>query len=368
MSSSSKAVAKSIWAVIGGGNGGQSAAGHLGILGFPVRIYDIFEETIGEIRSKGGVEVGGAVQGFGPVQLATTSIDQAVDGADVIMIIAPALAHRDIARSLAPFVRPGQIVFIHPGATFGAIEFYREFTSAGAPVDDLVICEAQSLLYACRSVSPGVVSIKGVKQKLAVSALPAVKTAAAVASLAAAFPQIVPGINVLETGLTNLNAMMHPGPSLLNTSLIESSHEWKYYLDGITPTIGVFVERLDKERLALGKAVGLELHGILEMYREMYGVHAPTLSETVRKNPAYQDIQGQKKVDTRYILEDIPMGLVPMASLARKLGVPCRMMETIISLGEEVLDRDLTTTGRTLESLGLAGMSLAGLLDFVEGH
>ena len=84
-------------------------------------------------------------------------------------------------------------------------------------------------------------------------------------------------------------------------------------------------------------------------------------------NPAYREIQGQKKVDTRYILEDIPMGLVPMASLARKRGVPCRMMETIIRLGEDVLDKDLTSTGRTLESLGLADMSTTELMAFVEG-
>jgi len=367
MSSSSIVSTKPVWAVIGGGNGGQSAAGHLGILGFPVRLYDIFEETIREIKNRGGVKVGGVVEGFGPVELATTSIKDAVYGAEVIMVIAPALVHKDIARSLAPHLKAGQIIFIHPGATFGAIEFYREFATAGAPVNNLTIYEAQSLLYACRSESPGVVSIKGIKQKLVVAALPASKTEAAVAVLAEAFPQMIPGINVLETGLTNLNAMMHPGPSLLNTSLIESNHEWKYYLEGITPTIGNFVERLDKERVALGKAVGLELLGVLAMYHEMYGVEAPTLSETVRLNPAYKDIQGQKKVDTRYILEDIPMGLVPMVSLARKLGVPCRMMETIIRLGEDVLEKDLTSTGRTLESLGLADMSSAELMAFVEG-
>ena len=43
------------WAVIGGGNGGQSAAGHLGILGFPVTLYDIMQDTVDAIKYQGGV-------------------------------------------------------------------------------------------------------------------------------------------------------------------------------------------------------------------------------------------------------------------------------------------------------------------------
>ena len=33
---------KLTWAVIGGGNGGQSLSGHLALMDFTVRLYDIF--------------------------------------------------------------------------------------------------------------------------------------------------------------------------------------------------------------------------------------------------------------------------------------------------------------------------------------
>ncbi len=159
---------------------------------------------------------------------------------------------------------------------------------------------------------------------------------------------------------------MHPTPSLLNASLIESKWDWKYYMDGITPTIGALVERLDKERVAVGEAVGLHLPGVLEMYRDMYGVEAPTLSETVRLNKAYWEIAGQKRVDTRYILEDIPTGLVPIISIAEKFGVSCGIMKTICDLGNLLLDRDLVSNGRTLENLGLANLSPQEFLAFIE--
>ena len=41
------------WTIIGGGNGGQSLAGHLAIMGFPVRLYDIFPDTVKAIQTLG---------------------------------------------------------------------------------------------------------------------------------------------------------------------------------------------------------------------------------------------------------------------------------------------------------------------------
>ena len=76
---------KLTWAVIGGGNGGQSLSGHLALMGFAVRLYDIFPQTIEAIRSAGGIQVDGVVNGFGKIELATTDIAQAIVGADIVM-------------------------------------------------------------------------------------------------------------------------------------------------------------------------------------------------------------------------------------------------------------------------------------------
>lgn len=362
---SEKTIRKTKWAIIGGGNGGQSAAGHLAVMGYPVRIYDVVPDTIKAIADQGGINVEGAVEGFGPVEKATLDMDEAVKGADVIMVIAPALYHRSIAEKMAPSLSPGQIVFIHPGATFGAIEFRQVCREKGAPIDSIIVSEAQSLLYACRAKKAGHAHINGLKQTLAMAALPAAKTKEAVDVISEAYPQMYAARNVLETSLTNLNAVMHPGPSLLNVSIIESEHSWEYYMDGITPTIGSYAEKLDLERLALGKAVNLELPGVLQMYNTLYGVDKPTLSETVKEVKAYKGITGQKRLDTRYVLEDIPMGLVPMASLGKQLGVPVPIIQTTIDLGTILLNRNFSGEGRTMEKLGLSGLGVPGLLDFV---
>ena len=259
---------KPVWAIVGGGNGGQSASGHLGFLGFDVRLYDVFPATIDAIRSQGGVNVEGSIRGFGKVSLATTSMEDAVKGADIIMVIAPAVVHKDIAEKMAPYLSDGQVVFIHPGATFGVLEFRKvlDDNRCGAKI---ILSESQSLIYACRAVKPGNAHILGIKNSLQAAAFPANETDKVISLLRQAYPQIEPAKNVLETSLTNLNAVMHPGPSILNSSLIESEHEWKYYLDGITPSIGSFIIDLDMERVALGKKMGLNLPTVIEMYRKM---------------------------------------------------------------------------------------------------
>ena len=249
---------KITWAIVGGGNGGQSMAGHLAIMGFPVRFYDINPETVQAINERGGIKVDGVVEGFGKLVFATCDIGRAIVGADVIVVVAPAVAHRAIASDCSPHLTDNQVVILHPGATCGALEFRRVLNDLSCRAK-VSIAETNSLIYACRSTNPGHARILGIKKDLVVATLPAKQNDRALGFLGEAFPQIKGGKNVLETSLGNANAIMHPAPTILNTSLIESRHEWLYYLDGITPTIGAFVEELDKERIALAKSFGLEM-------------------------------------------------------------------------------------------------------------
>ena len=170
----------------------------------------------------------------------------------------------------------------------------------------------------------------------------------------------------METSLSNPNAMMHPGPTLLNTSLIESGREWLYYWDGITPSIGAFVEEMDKERLNLAQCFDLTLPSIREWYKLAYGAEGQTLPEIVKNNMAYERVAGQNTLHTRYILEDIPMGLVPMVALGKMLEIDVSRMETIVRLGEFLMDQDLTTNGRTLENLGLEGMPPQAIQQYLD--
>ena len=355
----------SCWAVIGAGNGGQSVSAHLAMMGYQVRLYDISPDTVNAINNQGGIHLDGVVQGFGKIDQATTDLGKAVHGAHMIMVIAPATAHRHIAKALAPLLQDGQLIVLHPGATCGALEFTQVLKDEKC-MAQVTIGETNSLIYACRSSRPGQATIFGIKKKLLVAALPANKSSQVAAKLKSAYPQVHAADNVFITSFDSTNPIVHPAPILLNTGRIESQKEWLFYWDGFTPAVGALVEKMDAERIAVGKALGVDLWSCREQYKIEYGVNEKTLSEAVIKTEAYADIKGPNSLETRYLLEDIPMGLVPLVAIGKHLKVPVERMETIIKLGEFILGRDLTDTGRTLERIGLAGMTAAEMMRFIE--
>jgi len=52
-------------AIIGGGNGGQTMAGHFGLLGHEVSLYNCIWVPVAAIAQQGGVLLKEAIQGFG---------------------------------------------------------------------------------------------------------------------------------------------------------------------------------------------------------------------------------------------------------------------------------------------------------------
>ncbi|MGI6660486.1 MAG: NAD/NADP octopine/nopaline dehydrogenase family protein, partial [Bacillota bacterium] len=112
-----------------------------------------------------------------------------------------------------------------------------------------------------------------------------------------------------------------PLPVLLNAGRIESKVAYEHYRDGVTPSVARVLEALDRERLAIARAFGVRTRSTLQWMYHTYGIKAKTLYEAVQKNPGYVGITAPGSLDHRYIFEDVPFGLVPLASFAKIAGV-----------------------------------------------
>ena len=62
--------------------------------------------------------------------------------------------------------------------------------------------------------------------------------------------------------------------------------------------------------------------------------------------------KGPLTVNSRYITEDVPQGLVLMESLGSVLGIPVPICTSLIELANAALDTDFRKEGRTLHRLG----------------
>lgn len=360
---------KKTWAIIGGGNGGQAIAGHLSLLGQNVRLFDVVPATVDALNAKGGIRLHHALEGFGRLEFATTSMEQALDGADVVMMVLPSIYHESMARRMVPHLRDGMVVFLHPEASCGALAFRRVMEELGCQAE-IILGAAGTLLYSVRIQEPGEVYVFGVKHEVPIAALPARDNQRLADAIRPVLPWFVLVEDTLKTSLGNINAMMHPAPMLLNTSRIEARPfvPFLYYWEGMTPSIGRYVEAMDAERIAVARAFGLKLRTIREDYVAMYdcGDRDTPLDQLCRNNPGYDGIQCANTLATRYVLEDVPFSLEPIRALARVAGVPTPCIDAIITLARTILGEKLLE-GRSGEALGIAGLTKEALLRYIKG-
>ena len=350
--------------VIGIGNGGQAIAGWLSMRGNEVTLYGRNPEVVDKISSTGEVRLTGAIVGVGPLYGVTTNIHKAVQRAKIIMVVTTANAHREIASQIAEDLEDGQIIILNPGRTGGALEFKQTLEASGCKVR-VYVAEAQSLVYACRLIKNGVVNIIGIKDKVLLSAVPASDTEYILQKIAPIYPCFCAAKNVLQTSLENIGAMFHPCVLLFNAATIERHNDFWFYRD-MTPQIADFIEKIDQERLSVGKAYGIDLLSVSEWISYAYpGTQGKTLCEKMINNPAYRDIKSPSTIFSRQLTEDIPTGLLPIAELGEIADVQVTLMRSMINICSGLLGIDFYKNGRTLNHLGLSGMSKDEIIGYL---
>lgn len=340
------------FAVIGAGNGGQCIAGYLSMLGHSVNIQDKDPQIVKLLQERKSIKLEGKVTGESWPDLITSDAHEAIIGTDIIMIVTTADSHIELARELAPVLQEDQIVILNPGHTGGALEFLHTMRQHGC-LSAPFIAETQDLLFSCRVASVGYVTVTGVKQVMDIATIPSEKAQHIVQLFKDIFPQFRARPNVLYTSLNNLGAMIHPVPTLMNAGRIESGQSFDYYGDGITKGIADVVEKIDEERLLVGKALGVELTSLLEWQDEAYGIKAESVYEALTSNPSYKGIKAPAALDTRFLTEDVPCGLVPLANLGKLLNIEMPITKSFIETTNALLHRDYWKEGRSLERLGV---------------
>ena len=359
---------KTKYTIIGAGNGGKAMAAHLAIKGFQVALYNRTYDHIAMIAQRGGIELEsyeGCERGFGNIALVTDNLEEALAFADVVMVVIPSSAHAEVAIKATSFFHDGQIVLLHPGRTCGAIEFHHEVHRNRLKAD-ITIAETETFIYASRSDGPAQARIFRVKEAVPLAALPANRTQRVLDTICPAYPQYVDGINVLHTGLNNMGAIFHPALTLLNAGRIESTNgDFEFYIEGVTPSVARLLEVLDRERVTVASALGIRARTAMEWLKLAYNVTGSDLNEAIHNQSGYYGIKAPSTLNHRYIFEDVPMSLVPIAALGERYGVSVNGINSLIRLGCIIHKTDYWRRGRTLEKLGIKDLSVSELTQFV---
>ncbi len=341
--------------ILGGGHGGYAAAADLSEAGHQVRLWRRDAAALQDVVDSGSIvlkDVRGARAV--PIALATADMGAALSGAELIVVPSPATAQADIAAAMAPHLVDGQVVFLPPG-TLGSLVMSRIVRAAGNPAD-VAWAETGTLPYLARKHGAREVNITIRAVHLPTGVYPARHSGRALDVIRGAYPAVHTCGDALSGALMNAGPIIHPPLMVMNAAPLQHFDTWDIHTEGTQPAVRAVTDRLDLERVAVREALGYAAphYPLADHYdndRWMYG----DAHKKLQKSGDWRE-----HIDLhhhRYITEDTELGLALLVSVAAWAGVEAPIAAGMLAIVGGFLGRDLRQGPRTLESLGLAGLT-----------
>jgi opine dehydrogenase len=352
--------------VMGSGNGGLAVAYHWASKTHRVNLYAVpgHDDNISAVAAAGGVRAHGDIEGFAPVAYSGTDVTRAMEDTETVFVVAPAFATADFARLAAPYLRAGMVVAVCPGSCVGSLVFKE---AAGLDVHDesVIIGETNTLPYASRADGQGAVHFfHSFSSGLSAAAAPRSGNARLLEVIRLIYPYTAEAATVFQTTLQNGNPVIHPAVTLLNTGLIErTGGDFNFYEDGVTESVGRLMAGVDRERMAIADALGVQILSEPELGVAQGYMTEANYTTGYSAAPGFRGIKAPDRIATRYLTEDLAYTMVFWTDLAARLGVATPVMDALIQIASVVLGRDLIAKApRTLASVQLDGLSTEQLL------
>jgi len=162
------------------------------------------------------------------------------------------------------------------------------------------------------------------------------------------------------------------GNEMMNEQTPDTTIEPWYQAKNVTPNIGRLMEALDRERLDIAKALDIDVRTIYEHFS--WSFHVPMMrkdngyesSSSTEMRPltvsemnqqmhhhVHNDVLGPSSPDSRYVLEDVPYGLVLTVIFGRLVNRPATLHESGIRIISAMYGRDFMEENELLQGLGL---------------
>lgn len=279
----------------------------------------------------------------------TTELDS-IPYADLILITTQTSVHEALIKQIAPLLRDQQVVLITPG--YFSTAFFLKY----CPEKKLTIIEGESSTIDCRINDEGVVRVgfRNVRNPVGVypvKNLPQVKKM--LDSMKCNYTYLS---SVIEAAMHNPNMIVHTVGAVMSIPRIEKTKgEYCMYWEVWTPSVYRILEGLDNEKMNLLEHFGYERLNYFNACKFRNSLDDSSDAKAVFEEYAASPYRakGPTTVDSRYISEDVPQGLVMLEALSQHLGLKTPICTALIELASAALGRDMRAEGRTLERLGV---------------
>ena len=344
-------------AMVGAGNAGCAVAADLTLKGHEVTLiktsHAMHDDNFNYLVEHNGEMTLNEFGGVKTARIHKVCRDlEEVRGKEIVIIYIQTNFHEQLIERLMPFLEDGQLVLINPGYLSTA---YMLKHGSGK---NLIIAEAESSFIDGRIMEPGLfrVGFRNVRNPIGI--YPAARREEAIAKLDQLDERLVYLDSVVEAALHNPNMVVHTVGSVMSIPRIEKSMgDFCLYHEAYTrdnPATWRILEALDAEKMNILEKLGFERLPYVEACKYRNSLDEREDAKQVFLDYAEMDTRakGPTKVDSRYISEDVPQGLVMLEALGEALEVPTPIATSLIEIASAALGRSMRAEGRTLEKLG----------------
>lgn len=344
---------------------GAVCAADFTLSGHEVR-FAVFPEQMGQLpalRKAGGFTIEGGAQhlvskktGFAKLAKICDTTAEALQDAEAVLIEVDMRQLEPKFSSMIPEFARGAVVHVQSHGYWPAARLTPLLRKAGR--DDVIVTEAPAPTHAAR-FNGTVVTPKGLRQGIRIATVPASRSKEALTVLKPLFPDFTAASSVLQTGLENLNLIVHPAMVLPAIGMAERAKldgkQMGFYQEGVVPAVGVLGDALDAERKLVCEAYGVKhtpMPGAIEQY---YGFKSNSFYEAMQ-NPVYKSFPPfQPDVWRTWVADDLSYAIVPCVQLAEQAGIAVPLHRAFAQVFGVLLGVDPWRCGPSLADMDLQG-------------
>jgi len=206
---------------------GAVCASDLALSGHEVRfaVFPEQKDQLTAVRKAGGFTVEGDAKhliskktGFARLDRVCDTTREALKDAEAVLVEVDMHQLEEKFNAMIPELAHGAVVHVQSHGYWPAARLTPLLRKAGR--EDVIVTEAPAPTHAAR-IDGAVVTPKGLRKGIRIATVPASRSDEALAALKPLFPDIAAASSVLQTGLENLNLIVHPAMVLPNVGAIE---------------------------------------------------------------------------------------------------------------------------------------------------
>lgn len=296
------------------------------------------------------------VKSFTKLALVTRSVDLAVLNAEVIIVTVQTLFHENVANLIVPYFSEClKLLLIVPG-NMGSLFFREKIESFQGLINMPIIAEGESTAIDARITSPGTVEILFKNIRNALGFLPTAKSDEGMVIASKLFDTYCDvRSNIVESALHNPNLVVHTVGTILSVSRIEYANgNFWMYKEAFSPSVWNVIIGLDKEKNEVIESYGGKAMSYLDAAH--WRNYKDLTIDSKKSFESYAKTGGPKgpsSINTRYLNEDVPNGLVLLETLGNMVGKKTPIASSLITIASVLLNKDFRKLGRDFRKMGL---------------